>query len=415
MKEGKPVQPDSAKPTVGRPGAPKKIFKLAGIGVLVGAVFLAGLGIGNGAIHFGYAPNANNKSLPENLDYSSVEQLYDLLKSNYDGKLDQQALIDGLKSGLTKAARDPYTQYFNADEAKKFNAELSGSFTGIGAELGQDKDGNLIVVAPIEGFPASKAGLRAQDVIVSINGETTNGLTINEAVTRIRGPKNTKVTLRVLRNKSEDLSLTITRADIKVPSVKWEVLDGKIGYLKINQFSDDTTVLANRAAQEFTAAGVKSVVLDMRDDPGGLLNAAVDVAGIWLPAGKVVLQEKQGGVTTNTYTASGDAVLQDLPTVVLINKGSASASEIVAGALRDNKVATLYGEKTYGKGSVQKINQLPGGAEVKITVARWYRPNGENIDKKGISPDKEIKLTEDDMTKQRDPQKDEAIKYLQSR
>jgi carboxyl-terminal processing protease len=415
MKEGKPVQPDSANQTAARSSVSRKVFKRVGMGIVICAVFLAGIGIGNGAIHFAYRPNSNNKSLPRDLDYSSVEQLYDLLKSRYDGKLNTQALLDGLKSGLVKAAGDPYTQYFNPDEAKKFNAELSGSFTGIGAVLGQDVDGNLIVVAPIEGFPASKAGLRSQDIIVSINGEPTNGQTVDEAVNRIRGPKDTKVTLRVLRNKSQDLSFTITRADIKVPSVKWEVLDNKVGYIKINQFSDDTAMLSKRAAQEFTAAGVKSVILDMRDNPGGLLDAAVEVSGLWLPAGKTVLQEKQGGVVTNTYTAAGDAVLQDLPTVVLVNKGSASASEIVAGALRDNNIATLYGEKTYGKGSVQKIDPLPNGGEIKITVARWYRPNGQNIDKKGIGPDKAIPMSDDDTKQQRDPQKDAALQYLQSR
>jgi carboxyl-terminal processing protease len=409
------VQPENARQTGGRPSASKKIFKLLSIGILVGAVFLTGIGIGNGAIRLSDTPNNNNKSLPEDLDYASVERLYDLLKANYDGKLDEQALLDGLKSGLAQATGDPYTQYFNPKEAEEFNAELSGSFTGIGAELGQDDDGNLIIVAPIEGFPASKAGLRAQDLIVSIDDDSTNGMTINEAVTRIRGPKDTKVTLKVLRNKSQDLSFTITRADIKMPSVEWEVLDGKIGYIKINQFSDDTGTLTSRAAQEFLSAGVKGVLLDMRDNPGGRLDAAVKVSGLWLPAGKTVLQEKQGGVVVDTYTASGDAVLQDLPTVVLVNKGSASASEIVAGALRDNNVATLYGEKTYGKGSVQKISPLAGGGEVKVTVARWYRPNGENIDKKGIKPDKEITLSDEDLKAERDPQKDEAIKYLQSR
>lgn len=409
------MQPDSAGRGEVRRPASKKMFKIIALGVAIVVVFMAGIGVGNGTIGLTPAANTANKNLPEDLNYSSVEQLYDLLKANYDGTLDEQKLIDGLKTGLVDAAGDQYTQYFNAADAQKFNAELSGSFTGIGAELGENKEGNLIIVSPMDGFPASKAGLRPQDIIVSIDGKTTTDMTTAEAVTHIRGPKDTKVTLRVLRNKSQDLSFTITRAEIKIPSVEWEVSDG-IGYLKIVQFNEDTTMLARRAADEFKSKNVHGVILDVRDNPGGLLTAAVEVSSLWLPSGKTVLQEKRGGVVAQTYPAVGGATLQGVPTVVLTNAGSASASEIVAGALRDHNAAVLYGEKTYGKGSVQTINdKLPGGAEVKITIARWYRPNGQNIDKKGIKPDKEIKLSEEDYKQDRDPQKDAAIQYLHSR
>jgi carboxyl-terminal processing protease len=407
------VQVESTDKTAGKSPRGKKFAKIVGLSAVIVVVFLTGIGVGSGSIVFS-SSNSSNKQAPDNLDYASVEQLYDLLRANYDGKLDTQTLLDGMKSGLASAAGDPYTQYFDAKEAKAFNQELSGSFIGIGAELGQNDEKNLIVVSPIDGFPAQKAGLRAQDIIVSIDGKTTSDLSINEAVTRIRGEAGTQVTLRILRNKTEDLSFKITREEIKIPSVKWEITADNIGYLQISQFSQDTTMLASEAADEFAAKNVKGVVLDLRDDPGGLLNSAVEVSSLWLPAGKTILQQKQGGVTVQTYTANGKATLQGVPTAVLINAGSASASEIVAGALRDNKVATLYGEKSYGKGSVQEIHNLPNGSEVKVTIARWYRPNGQNIDKKGIKPDKEIKMTNEDYAQDRDPQKDAAFNFLKS-
>jgi carboxyl-terminal processing protease len=392
-----------------------RLFKAVGLGVIAVVIFLFGMGIGNGKLHIGTSSANNaNSSLPADLNYATVEQVYDLLKANYDGKLDQSQLLDGIKSGLAKATGDPYTQYFSPKDAKAFNDELSGSFSGIGAQLGQDDSGQLQVVSPIDGFPASKAGLRPKDIVVSIDGKNTTDMSVDEAVNKIRGPKGTKVTLRVLRDKTQDLSFTITREDIKIPSVKWSVDANGVGYIQVSQFSDDTSDLMKKAASELKQKGAKSVVLDLRGNPGGLLNAAVDMASLWLPEGKTILQEKRGGVVTNTYTsnAQGDPAFKDLPTAVLINAGSASASEIVAGALRDNNVATLYGEKSYGKGSVQEIRNLPNGAEIKITVARWYRPNGQNIDKKGISPDKEVKMSDDDYKQGKDPQKDAAIQSV---
>lgn len=374
-------------------------------------VFVFGISVGNGSIVIGGAATQNG-NLPGTLDYSSVNQLYQAIKTNYDGKLNEQQLLDGMKTGLAEATGDPYTEYFNAKDAKDFNNQLQGSFTGIGAELGQDADKNLVVIAPIDGFPAAKAGLRAQDVIAKIDGKSTAGMSIDDAVKKIRGEKNTKVTLDIIRDKSQALTFTITRADIKVPSVTSKILDNNIGYLQITQFSDDTAELARKAAQEFKDKQVSGVILDMRDNPGGLLDAAVQVSSLWVPQGKTVLQEKRGGKVINTYAATGDTVLAGIPTVALINSGSASAAEITAGALKDNKVATLLGEKSYGKGSVQQIQDLKDGSEVKVTVARWYRPNGDNIDKKGIEPDQTVKMTDEDYKAGIDPQKDAAIAKL---
>ena len=388
--------------------------KIAAIAFAAILIFVVGLSIGDGRIQFGLVKNTQNKNLPADLDYSSVENLYDALKANYDGQLDSQKLLDGMKAGLAEASGDPYTIYLNAKAADDFNRQLNGTFSGIGAELGQDSDGNLIIVSPIAGFPAAKAGLRPKDVIVEIDGKSTTGLNAAEAVTKIRGPKGTKVALRVVRDKKQDLSFTITREDIKIPSVKSEILAGNIGYMQINQFSDDTSDLAYKAAQDFKSKGVKGVVLDLRGNPGGLLDAAVNVSSLWLPKDAVVLQEKRGGLVVSTQYANGNNLLQGLPTAVLIDDGSASASEITAGALKDNNVATLFGVKSFGKGSVQQIRELANGGELKVTIARWYRPNGENIDKKGISPDKEIKLSDDDIKNKRDPQKDAAINFIKN-
>jgi carboxyl-terminal processing protease len=412
--KGYEVHSESANHSAAQKPRMNRNIKTVGLVVFVGIVFMLGIFIGNGAIKLNTVSNSTNQSLPEDLDYSSVEELYDALKANYDGKLSEQELIDGLKSGLAEATGDPYTEYFNPKDAKAFNEQLSGSFTGIGAQLGKDDQDNLIIVSPIEGFPADKAGLRPKDVIATIDKKPTTDMSIDEAVSHIRGEKDTKVTLGIIRDKKQELSFTITRADIKVPSVNTKMLEGNIGYLQITQFSSDTTQLATKAAQEFADKKVKGIVLDLRSDPGGLLDAAVEVSSLWLPAGQTILTEKQGGVVRQTYTADGSDLLKGVPTAVLINSGSASAAEIVAGALRDNNAAKLFGEKSYGKGSVQKILDLPNGAEAKITVARWYRPNGQNIDKKGINPDKVVTMSDEDYDQNRDPQQDAALDFLRS-
>ena len=390
-----------------------KLLKVGKTGLLVllaVIIFGAGYGFGQGRLSF-HTNSTVNANLPDSLDYSTVNQIYKSLKDNYNGKLTESQLIDGLKHGLAEATNDPYTVYFTAKEAQDFNSQLNQSFSGVGAELGKDKDGNLIVVAPIAGFPAETAGLKAQDIIATINGQTTAGLSIDDAVSKIRGKAGTDVTLGIVRNHAQQLTIKITRQNIQVPSVNTKILDNNIGYIQITTFADDTSGLIKQAATKMKQANVKGIVLDLRNNPGGLLTAAVDVSSEWLPQGTLVLQEKRGNTVVNSYNAEGDDELHGIPTVVLVNDGSASASEITTGALHDNKAAYVMGTKSYGKGVVQQLINFGDGSQLKVTVASWYRPDGENINHKGITPDKEVKQP-DTATADNDPQLQAAETYL---
>jgi len=400
-------------------GAPAEIASPPRIGtvskVVIGlalafSVFSFGVGVGNGRIHIGnFAKSGQNGELPATLDYSTVNQVYDVLRHEYDGKLDNAKLVNGLKQGLAQAADDPYTEYFTAEKAKQFNDQLNGAgFSGIGAELGQDKDKNLIVVAPIAGTPAAQAGVKPQDVIAEIDGKDTTGLSIEDAVSKIRGKKGTVVELKLVRNRADVLDLKITRDDIKIPSVETKMLDETTGYMRITTFGMDTGSLAAQQAQSLLDQGTKKIVLDLRGNPGGSVDSSIEVASLWIPNGKLVMQEKRGNDVLKTYTAKGNAPFKGLPTVVLINAGSASASEIVSGALKDSGAASLLGEKSYGKGVVQAIEPLRDGGQLKVTVARWYRPDGQNIDKKGIEPDQKVTISDEDAQAGKDTQLEAA-------
>ena len=395
--------------SVNRPAKPVKSITLsAAIGWAVLIALLAFV-IGNRWTDIEdkfFSSHQAGLSLPEDMDYSEVEELYDILRREFDGQLTLEQLLDGLKDGLASAAGDPYTVYLNEEESNQFLSDLNGTFTGIGAELGLDDNDRLIIVAPLGGFPAEKAGLRPQDVITAINGEDAAGIKIEEAVSKIRGEAGTDVTLTIFRG-GDRFDVTITRAEITIPSVEWEIQDG-IGILTVSRFADDTVGLAQKAAREFISAGVEGVVLDLRNNSGGFLSGAVDIAGLWLNKDQVVVQQRRGEEVMDTQKASNGAVLGNLPTVVLINQGSASASEIVAGALKDHNKATILGVTSYGKGSVQELERLPSGGTLKVTIARWYTPNGHNIDESGIEPDIEVELTEKDIENNNDRQLERA-------
>lgn len=373
--------------------------------------FVAGMRANDLIVAFG---DSQNKDTPSQLNFSSVQQVYDQLRQKYDGKLDPQKLIDGAKKGMVEATGDPYTVYFTDSEAKQFFGDLEGKFSGIGAEL--DKRNNqLVVSSTLDDSPARKAGLQPGDAIAKVNDEDASTWSIEQAVSKIRGDKGTTVKLSIIRD-GKLQEIPIVRDEIVTPSVTYSVGDDQIGYIRISRFAEgDTASLTAKAAQEFKDKGVKGVVLDLRGNGGGYLTAAQDVASLWLKSDKMIVQERQGATVKETLKATGDSpVLAGMPTVVLVDGGSASASEIVAGALRDNGAAKLVGVKTFGKGSVQDILNIPSGGELKVTIAKWYTPNGKNINKEGIQPDVNVSISDDDLKNNRDPQKDKAYSLVKN-
>lgn len=390
----------------------KKIAKQAMFVLLSIALFSTGWLAGAGKI--GSNSTSNLSSIIANKSKGSVptdglQEIYDKLNEYYDGEINYDDFLNGLKTGMVSSVGDTYTEFLTAEETKEFNSDLNGKFEGIGAELGQEGS-FIIIISPIKGTPAEKAGIQPQDIIIEIDGEPSTDITVTEAVKKIRGEKGTTVTLTIIRD-GEQLEVPIVRETIDIPSVEWRVEDG-VGIIEIGRFGTDTTSLVEKAAKEMMASGTKKIVLDMRGNPGGLLDEAVGVSSVWLPKGSTVLEEKRGGETIKTFTTSSSPIFKDVETIVLINKGSASASEIVAGALKDNGAATLMGETSYGKGSVQQIMDLSGGGSLKVTIARWFTPKGKNIDKEGIEPDTKVEMTSDDIKAKLDPQLDEAKKSL---
>lgn len=360
-----------------------------------------------------YSHTSDTKSLPPNLDFTSVESVYDELRKNYAGDLNAAKLIEGAKSGLVKAAGDPYTEYFDEEAAKEFNESLDGTFSGIGAEIAIKND-RLVIVSPLAGSPAEAAGLKAGDYIVKINDESTAEMAVGEAVTKIRGPAGSNVRVTIVRANDAPKEVTITRSNIEVPSVTYAMKPGNIGYIELSRFSEDSAGKIREAATSLKAQGATKIVLDLRNNPGGLLESAVDISDEFLDKGKIV-EEKKDDKVVDTVSAQKGGLLVGLPTVVLINEGSASASEIIAGALQDNKAATIVGEKSFGKGSVQELIKLGKKTVLKVTIALWYTPNGKNISKEGINPDVKVDLSQDDFNNNRDPQLDKAIEILQAR
>ncbi|PIP27973.1 MAG: peptidase S41 [Candidatus Moranbacteria bacterium CG23_combo_of_CG06-09_8_20_14_all_35_22] len=357
-----------------------------------------------------------NKALPqgEKVDFAIFWKVWELVKEKHVEKnnLDAQKMVYGAINGMLSATGDPYSSFFNPEESRMFSQDIAGSFDGIGAELGI-KDEILTIIAPLDGSPAQKSGLRSGDKILKIDGKSSLDLTIDQAVNLIRGKKGTSVELTIFHeNDQETVEVTVIRDTIKLDSAKVEFKDDGIAYLKIIKFSDDVDDQFNLAMNKIITNKSKGIILDLRDNPGGLLDKSISIASRMMPKGKiVVLEEDSSGKKENIYTFGGDK-LSSIPMVALINEGSASASEILAGALRDNQEIVLIGEKTFGKGSVQELVDLPDGSSVKITVAKWLTPKGEYIMDKGISPDIEIKMTPEDYENKRDPQLEKALEEI---
>ncbi len=325
--------------------------------------------------------------------------------------IDEEAMFYGSLKGMTSALDDPYTVFLDPKEAKDFLDDLSGSFEGIGAEVGI-RDDMVTVIAPLSGMPAEEAGLRPGDKIYAIDGHSTINMSLNEAVSKIRGPKDTEVVLTIIReNEDKPFDITIVRGTIIIESVSWEKTDDNLFIIKISNFHEDTMSLLNKAILEVLNEDIDGIVLDLRNNPGGYLDTAINVASEWILEGPVLIEQFSDG-SRREFFAQGLARLNNFPTVVLVNQGSASGSEIVAGALRDYKIATVVGEQTYGKGSVQNLKPLRAGSKLKITIAKWYTPGGDYIDEKGVEPDIEVERSFKDFEEDIDPQMNKAIEIL---
>ncbi len=358
-----------------------------------------------------YRPAAGKNQL----DTAMLYKVQSILRQKYDGDIDYDKFSEGAAAGAVASLGDPYTVFLDQQNNKELADDLKGELSGIGIEVGQKSD-RLTVIAPFDGTPASRAGIRAGDVIATINGEETSSLTIDQAVNKIRGEKGTVVKLGIIRAGDLLKEIEITREVISIPSVSYEMKDGKVGYIKIRRFGEDTASLVKSAGSSLVAQGAKAVIVDVRDNPGGYLDSAVAVASEFSNKGVVVEERSRNSKPKVEYAIAG-GTMTTIPVIMLINGGSASASEILAGALNDNDRATLVGEKTYGKGSVQEVvclspvfitNDCPG-ASLKVTIARWFTPAGINISKEGIKPEFEVKLTDEDINNSKDPQLERAI------
>jgi len=360
-----------------------------------------------------------NKELdqPETVDFSLFWQALKKIEEKYVDKenIDYQKILYGAISGMTKSLDDPYTVYMEPKKTEEFieSVETGGSFEGVGMEIGI-KGGMLTVIAPLEGTPAYKAGVKAGDKILKIDDVSTEDLLLEEAVNLIRGEKGTEVVLTISRKSlKEPKEISIIRDTIQIPVAKWEMFDNNIAYIKIYHFTGNLPNKFQRIVSQTLNAKAEKLILDLRNNPGGYLEVAVDITSWFIPKGEVVVIEDRGEEKNQkTYRSKGYKGIQDLPVVVLINGGSASGSEIVAGALKDIGNIKLVGEKSFGKGSVQTLEKLQDGSSLKITIAKWLTPSGISISEQGLTPDIEIELTEEDYDADRDPQLDKAIELL---
>ncbi len=354
---------------------------------------------------------------PEDLDFSLFWEVWHKIQEGYikADEIDVQELIYGAISGMVKSLGDPHTIFFTPEETKTFLEDISGRFEGVGMEIGI-REGQLQVIAPLEGTPAQKAGLRPGDKIIKIEDISTVDITIEEAVTLIRGPKGTEVTLTIMRNEWDaPEEVKIKRAVIVVPSMKWELKEDDIAHIKLYHFSEKADSDFRKIAMEILGSSANKIILDLRSNPGGYLERAQDIAGWFLEKGQVVVIEDFGDKKEREiYKAKGNADLLEYPIVILINQGSASASEILASALRDNRGVIIIGETSFGKGSVQLLENLTNGSSLKITIAYWLTPNGDLITDVGLEPDIKVEMTDEDYNENRDPQLNKAIEILKS-
>ena len=360
-------------------------------------------------------------SAPSDVDFSKFWQAWNLLQDNFvqthaSGTIPTyQERVYGAITGLTDSYGDPYTVFLPPSDAKQFNDDIKGSFGGVGMELGA-RNGSLTVVSPLKGSPAEAAGVRSGDVIIGIDNKSSEKMPVDEAVRLIRGEIGTSVTILLRRaGVAEPIEVKIVRQTIQIPVINTYARGDGIFVIELYSFSENSTDLFRGALRTFFESGATKLILDLRGNPGGYLDAAVQMASYFLPVGDVIVTEDFVGKAGNVSDRSlGYNVFANkrLSMAILIDQGSASASEILAGALQQHGVAKLVGTRSFGKGSVQQLMQLGGGAELKVTIARWLTPNGQSISDGGLKPDIKADRTQDDVKAGKDPQKDAAITWL---
>ena len=349
---------------------------------------------------------------PVSVDFGNFWEAWQLIKENsLKEDVSDQDKVYGALRGLVASLGDPYSVFLPPEEDQKFHEDIEGNFGGIGAEIGIRKN-QLIIVAPLKNTPASRAGLLAGDQILKVNASSTDGVTVDQAVRWIRGPKETSVTLTIFRNGWEDSKeFKITRGTIVVPTLDFEMKED-IAFVQLHSFNANANQLFWQALIEAERKGARGLILDLRNNPGGYLEVAVDIASWFLPRGTLVVSEASRTGTDEIFRANGNAALVDFPAVALINQGSASASEILAGALRDQRKMLLIGETSFGKGTVQQLLPLRDDSSVKLTIAHWVLPGGRILENEGLIPDIEVKISDKDVASGNDPQLAKALEVL---
>lgn len=380
--------------------------------VIIAAVTMAiGIVVGINADNISKGVNrALGQKTATSVDFSSLDELYSELSANFDGDIDKTKIVEEAKRGLVNGAGDKYTYYMTKSESDEFQKELDGDVgAGIGVEIGE-RDGVVKVLRTTPDNPARKAGVLAGDIIYKADDEDISSLDVENVAKKLRGKEGTKVKLTVVRD-GEEKSFELTRETINNVSVYSDYKDDA-AIITITRFDNDTGRLAREKAQEALSRKVSKVIIDLRGNGGGYVSAAQEVASLWVENGKLIVEQKSKkmGYNEKIYAEGGAPILNGVKTIVLTNGSTASASEIVAGALKDYGLAKLVGEKTYGKGSVQALNSLKAGEMLRVTVAKWYTPNGQNIDGEGIKPDKEVERTFEQINKEIDPQLEAALK-----
>jgi len=396
-----------------------KLAALFFVGALVLGAYFYGFQVGKSEARIIPIEGVVNTQLgqAEAADFSLFWNAWHIIQEKYAAKnsLNYQDMVFGAISGMVKSLGDPYTVFMNPEDTKRFKDDISGSFEGVGMEVGI-RNRDLQVISPLEGTPAKAAGLRPGDLIVRIDDIPTRDLTLEEAVSLIRGPRGVDVVLTILRDDwTESREFSITRAVIKIPSLKWEILEGNVAYIQLFHFSEPAGRAFSVAANKILVSSAERMILDLRNNPGGFLEVAVDIAGWFLEKDQLVVTEDFGEEgKERTYKAKGSGRLGSYPLVVLLNQGSASASEILAGALRDHKGVLIVGEKSFGKGSVQELESLAGDVSLKVTVANWLTPNGSHITDVGLEPDVKVEMTSEDFDLELDPQFDKALEIVKN-